>query len=142
VVPVPVEAHPGAADAGGVSPEVDRPSVIIVEDEQTVRSFLRDQLVGAGYDVHAYQDGPHAETGTALLTSPPGLLIADFVLPGSTGLDVADNLRRRWPALKVLFMSAYAATAPERRGHAEVCFLTKPFNATTLTATVREMLAR
>jgi CheY-like chemotaxis protein len=135
-----VEPSTTPSDTGLPSSWADRGCVVIVEDEQTLRSFLRDQLATAGYTVHAYPDGPHAETGTALLTSPPGLLIVDFVLPGSTGLDVADSFRRRWPALKILFLSAYSATASEQQGYGDISFLTKPFDGRTLSRAVREAL--
>ena len=81
-----------------------------------------------------------AQTGTDSLNVVPALLITDFVLADAAGLSVADGFRRRWPELKVLFLSGFAATAHQRQGRADVHFLPKPFDAGTLQRTVATIL--
>ncbi|HVY39183.1 MAG TPA: PAS domain-containing protein [Polyangia bacterium] len=132
-VPGLLQALPKVATAA-------RPEVLIIEDERTLRGFVRDQLLACGYQVHAYPDGPTAETCADSLELVPSLLITDFVLAEEAGLSVADGFRRRWPDLKVLFLSGFAATVHQRQGRADVHFLPKPFDAGTLQRTVATIL--
>ncbi|MFL5305536.1 MAG: PAS domain-containing protein [Polyangia bacterium] len=133
LIPSAVPVRPSVAAVAG-------PEVLIIEDEQILRGFVRDQLVSCGYQVHAYPDGSTAQTGTDSLKLVPALLITDFVLAEAAGLSVADRFRRRWPDLKVLFLSGFAATAHQRQGRADVHFLPKPFDAGTLQRTVASIL--
>ncbi len=143
---------PTAAAATGATPAAVRPlkaagltgpDVIIIEDEHTLRGFVRDQLASCGYRVHAYPDGAAAlaGVGNGSRGQVPALLITDFVLADTSGLSVADQFRSRWPDLKVLFLSGFAATAHQRQGRADVHFLPKPFDAETLQRTVATILA-
>jgi len=116
--------------------------VLVVEDQQPVRSFVRDRLTELGYEVYTCPDGCSVEKAAAALPASPDLLITDFVLAGSSGPEVADRLRRRWPALKILFLSGMSADAvrgsQQRRPGIRV--LPTPFEASALTEAVRGLL--
>ena len=114
--------------------------VLVVEDEVSARDALRDVLVSLGYRVTAVGNG---EEAAALSDDPPfELLLTDVMLPGSLGPQVADELTRRWPALRVILMSGYANDESVRRGvtAGRVRFLQKPFDIGALTAEVRAAL--
>jgi PAS domain S-box-containing protein len=130
------------ADAApGRAPPTGRERIVLVEDQRSVRAFVRDLLEGLGYEVATHADGESALGAAESAPAPPDLLIADIVLPGASGLEVADRLRRRWPGLPVLLVSGFADDALPRGAVAEgVHFLPKPFRAEALAARVRAIL--
>jgi CheY-like chemotaxis protein len=136
------EANAGTAQAPAhLNLPTGRERIVLVEDQQAVRAFVRDLLESLGYKVHAYADGGTAEAAAESLGQPPDLLVADVVLPGPSGPEVADALRRRWPSLKVLFVSGFADDGVKRRESLPgVHFLAKPFRAQALAERVREIL--
>jgi PAS domain S-box-containing protein len=135
-----VEAAPGALPAPGTLPG-GRERILVVEDQQAVRGFMRDLLQGLGYEVHAYADGRSAQSAASALKGAPDLLLADVVLPGLSGPEVADALRGRWPGLKVLLVSGISDDgAPWRASRAGAFFLPKPVGASTLARRVRAIL--
>jgi len=70
------------------------------------------------------------------------LLVTDLLMPGIEGGEVAEAVKRRFPAAKVLYLSGYTSDAVVRYGiqHHEVAFLQKPFSATSLASKVQEVL--
>jgi PAS domain S-box-containing protein len=116
-------------------------TILVVEDQIPVRGVIDRILTRAGYRV-VPASSPQ-EALTASWPEPPDLLLSDLVMPGMNGIEVATAARRRWPGLRVLFMSGYQAeTAPEGAvpGFAHGV-LAKPFTADSLTDRVREVLA-
>src|ERR1019366_2749104 len=71
------------------------------------------------------------------------LVVTDVVMPGISGKALAEQLRARWPEIKVLFMSGYPNEVILRHGlmNGEVNYLQKPFTASELAAKVREVMA-
>ncbi len=106
--------------------------VLLVEDEDGARAGLAELLGILRYTVTAVGSG---EEAGALPVEPAfEVLLTDFMLPGASGLDVARDLALRWPELRVVIMSGYAADAVSRGELASgsVRFLQKPFDMTTL----------
>ena len=117
-------------------------TVLIVEDEIAIRQLVAEVLGDAGYRVLEAPTGP---AGVALLRSDDriDLLITDVGLPGGlNGRQVADAGRAVRPALKILFVTGYAANAAVGAGHLDdgMEILTKPFNIAELEKRVRGML--
>jgi DNA-binding NtrC family response regulator len=109
-----------------------------------VRAFLEMALTRAGHRVIAARSGPDALDVGRRSREPIDLLIADVVMPGLSGPEVAERLRAHHPEMHVLFLSGYTSHAalPERMTAEPNAFLQKPFTAETLLAKVRERLAR
>jgi hypothetical protein len=114
--------------------------ILLVEDEPDVRALTWDLLELEGYEVTAVADAERALEAAA--ASPPDLLLTDVVMPGMNGIDLAAELARRMPGLRVLFVSGYAEDAPERRGQVidAAHLLSKPASAPVLISRVRRAL--
>ena len=118
-----------------------RPSVMVVDDEPSVRQIVRRILEPAGYQVTEAQDGNEACAAMAG-TRPLDLLISDFMMPELTGAEVARRFRIQQPDLKVLFVTGFADGLFDERqalwdGEA---FLEKPFNRQGLLEAVSLLL--
>jgi two-component system, cell cycle sensor histidine kinase and response regulator CckA len=119
-------------------------TILLAEDEQGVRAFLEMALTRAGHRVIATPSGTEAVAIAERSDDPIDLLIADVVMPGLSGPDVADKLKQRHPEMQNLFLSGYSshASLPERVTADPGAFLQKPFTVEALLAKVRERLAR
>gem|GEM_PF-1976562 len=117
-------------------------SILLVEDDETVRDTVIDMLHSIGYHVLNGEDGReplHAVTEDDNVD----LLLTDVVLPGGrTGISVADEVRRRLPDVKVLLMSGYSDIKnPEISSRiGEFPRLAKPFNRDELANTIEKIL--
>ena len=116
-------------------------TILVVEDEEAVRSLIRSALSLCGYVVHEARDGPEALEVQAAIAGPIHLIICDMVMPMMNGPEVVRRLGSPRPEAKVLFMSGYAEKALLRRGLSQTsAFLHKPFGMETLAWKVREVL--
>ena len=119
-------------------------TVLVVDDEATIRHLVDEVLDELGYTVIGAADGA---AGLKVLQSGSriDLLITDVGLPnGMNGRQVADAARALRPGLKVLFITGYAENAAVGNGHLEpgMELLTKPFSLDDLTRKVRSMLGQ
>ena len=104
--------------------------VLIADDEPHVRELLRDFLTREGYEVATVATG--AEALDAVPTLRPDVVLVDMLMPGLSGKDVLDALRRAGTTVPVILISGHHATAHE--GFFEV--LRKPFNLRTMATVV------
>jgi signal transduction histidine kinase/CheY-like chemotaxis protein len=119
-------------------------TVLLVDDDATVRMLLAEVLTESGYKLLEAGDGASAmkHLGTDLRID---MMVTDVGLPGGmNGRQVADAARTMRPDLKVLFITGYAENAAITSGHLEagMQILAKPFAMSTLANKVREMLER
>jgi signal transduction histidine kinase len=117
-------------------------TVLVVEDEADVRSYLVETLRDLGYRVHEAPDGNAA---LALFDSGPfqvDLLLTDIVMPGINGRQLADELQQRQRGLRVLFMTGYSRNAIVHQGRLDpgVSLLQKPITQVILAAKIRDIL--
>jgi CheY-like chemotaxis protein len=117
-------------------------TVLVVDDESTVRMLIAEVLVESRYTVLEAKDGPSA---LRILESNRriDLLITDVGLPGGlNGRQVADAARVGRPELKILFITGYAENAAVANGHLEAGMeiLAKPFAMSSLGNKVRNMI--
>jgi two-component system, cell cycle sensor histidine kinase and response regulator CckA len=119
-----------------------RGSVMLVEDEGSVRVPVAEVLRKAGYTVLDAESGPMALQMAELEDGPIDLLVTDVVMPGMSGKELADRLAIRRPGLKVLFVSGQTENAIVDQGIVQegVELLPKPFTTQALLAKVDEVL--
>ncbi len=131
--PVPGR-HPGpsrrAPAAGG--------TVMVVEDETSVREMTTTVLRRAGYEVHAVADGAEAIRRLEELEAPIDVLITDVVMAGMSGIELAELVLDRYPRAGVVMLSGYTAETLdlERVVGRGGIFLTKPVPSEELLAAV------
>jgi two-component system cell cycle sensor histidine kinase/response regulator CckA len=138
------------ADAVGQAPPVSRrevtgtETVLVVEDQPSLRDLVKRILQQRGYAVLEASDGDHALRVASTITSPIHLVISDVVMPGMSARAMTDQLRNSWPELRVLFMSGYHNDDEilESLASSTVDFLQKPFLPYDLAEKVREVLER
>jgi two-component system cell cycle sensor histidine kinase/response regulator CckA len=125
------EAIPGGAE-----------TVLLVEDAGPLREVARRFLRQGGYTVLEAKDGADALTTVLEHTSPIHLLLTDVVLPGLSGPQLAQELRKAHPRLPVLYMSGYTDEALGRHGVLEegIALLEKPFTCGALMRKLRALL--
>jgi two-component system cell cycle sensor histidine kinase/response regulator CckA len=113
-------------------------TLLLCEDEGAVRALLELVLRGAGYTVLAAATSSEALALAERHRGEIAALVTDIVMPGMSGLELADRLQ----PLKALFISGYSAEAAERAGGLPPgsAFLEKPFDHRALLAEVRELL--
>ncbi len=115
--------------------------VLVVEDEERVRSLSVASLRDLGYTVLHASSGPAA---LKVLEANPGvaLLFTDVVMPEMTGKVLADEARTRYPALKVLYTTGYTQNAIVHNGvlDADARLLLKPYSLNDLAKKVRAVL--
>jgi len=135
-----------AGEAAARPPDIPRAeqgeTVLIVDDEPTVRMLVTEVLSDLGYVALEASDGP---AGLQILNSEVriDLVITDVGLPGGmNGRQMADAARTVRPGLKVLFITGYAENAVVGHGHLEagMHILTKPFAIEALASRIRDLV--
>lgn len=136
----PGPAASAGSDATGEGEEASR-MILLVEDEDTVRKVIERLLVKLGYGVVAASDAEEAIDLFEELDDVVDLVLTDVVMPGLTGVEMAQVLKRRRPDMKFLFTSGY--TSKELGSNPQAPpepFLPKPFSMEELSRSVREAL--
>ncbi len=146
-----VRAYIPALPQPASAPPVERPevasttrgaTVLVVDDEPTLRSVIRRSLVREGFSVLMAEDGAHALELARSHAGPIALLISDVVMPGVSGPELARRLRVDRPRLGVLLISGYTfeESMPVTEGARSTAYLSKPFDTRTLSAKVHALL--
>lgn len=124
----------GAAELAAVPPQ----RILLVEDDPEVAAMLADHLRAGGHRIVETRSAIHA---TRILEGDAGfgLLVTDFAMPERTGIELAQEVAQRWPALPILLITGFA----EVEGNLpELTVLSKPFTADQLNAALARALAR
>jgi two-component system cell cycle sensor histidine kinase/response regulator CckA len=132
----PVEPPPSAKDMTGHG------TILLVEDEDAVRSFATRALESRGYTVLSAGSGVEALTLIDAEAGGIDLVVSDVVMPEMDGPTLLKELRRRKPDIKIIFVSGYAEEAFKKNLEAdeEFVFLPKPFALKDLVQAVKETL--
>jgi signal transduction histidine kinase/CheY-like chemotaxis protein len=133
VEPVAKSAVDGPAPRG-------RETVLVVEDDDMVRTLATELLGRLGYRVLAAHGGHRALEVEASYEDEIHLLVTDVVLPRMNGKEVATRLGERRPGLKVLYVSGYAPDLVDHAARERVNFLAKPLTLDSLARKVRAVL--
>jgi PAS domain S-box-containing protein len=135
------------AELGQVPPDAPQGSetLLLVEDDEIVRTYLKRLLEARGYRVLAAEHQAGALSLAVGASGPIHLVITDVLMPGGTGPEMVRALDQIRPGIPVLYMSGYADEAtfkqpgPQAR---DSHFLQKPFTAADLMSRIRQILIR
>ena len=129
---------------------VDRPrlarggheTIVVVEDEQTVRTLIGRILGSHGYRVFPFSGGSAALEWMRTSNEAIDLLLTDVIMPGMNGRELAEQVAKLRPATRILYASGYTANVIVQHGVLKpgVNFLAKPFSAEELRSKVRETI--
>lgn len=117
-------------------------TVLVVEDETTVRSLVMDILEAEGYKVLSAEDAEQALILAKSYDGPIHLVVTDVVMPSMSGSELAAELLHLRPDTRIIFISGYSDTEIVRRTQsgAPANFVSKPFTPEELQRKVREVL--
>jgi two-component system cell cycle sensor histidine kinase/response regulator CckA len=117
-------------------------TVLLVEDEESVRQLVRETLEAKGYKVLEANHGAAALQIASDYHGPIDMLITDVVMPGMSGRELSEQLSASDPDIKILYLSGYTEDAVVHQGVLEpgTSFLQKPFTLQALARKVREVL--
>ncbi len=135
----------GAPEVRHAAPARDvrgKETILLVEDAAPVRNLAQRVLEGYGYTVLEAGTLAEAEAISRDRAAPIALLLTDVVLPGGTGRDLADQVCKARPGVRVLYMSGYTDDTIVNHGVLEegVAYLQKPFTPEALARKVRDVL--
>ena len=136
-------------DSADPLPRIDEPrtvaakTLLLVEDDDQVRRFMLEALEAQGYEVLPAKNGRDALDVLRVHGTTIDVLVTDVVMPEISGPELAGELARKHPGLRVLYVSGYTGVAGLRCAWIgpETPFLRKPFDAEHLTRRVDEVLA-
>jgi PAS domain S-box-containing protein len=131
--PAPQPAAASPSQVGG------RETILLVEDDDSVRRIVEKILTRDGYTALVAKNGQDALALAATALDRIDLLVTDIVMPGMRGTDLVSGLRKRRPSLKVLLMSGYGSEVAGGAA-ASLPLLRKPFEAVELQRAVRQVL--
>jgi PAS domain S-box-containing protein len=138
------EGMPEDTNAGsnGTERGISHATILVVEDDASVRRVAQRALELAGYTVHTASNGREALTALGGLGDTVDLVISDFVMPELGGRELARQVAEQWPALPILFMSGYAADPGVQQEifAPGTLYIEKPFTPSALATRVGEIL--
>ena len=113
-------------------------NILVIDDDDGVRTFVVESLESLGYSVRAAPNGP---AGLALIkTEIPDLLLVDFAMPGMTGVDVIKAVQKIKPALPTILATGYAETDTIDQVAGPIRVLRKPFQIDQLADVIQDLL--
>lgn len=122
----------------------DNPTILVVEDEAAIREMLNYSLGRAGFDVHEAADARQAQD--MINNQVPDLVLLDWMLPGISGVDLAQKLRlsTRTRDLPIIMLTARGEEENKIKGLEAGAddYVTKPFSTQELIARIRAVLRR
>ncbi|HEY5995469.1 MAG TPA: PAS domain-containing protein, partial [Candidatus Deferrimicrobiaceae bacterium] len=133
----PIEAAPAVEE-----PPAGDGTILVVEDEESVRRLVRETLERAGYRVLVAADG---EEGLDVSSRFPGeipIVLSDIVMPRMGGFEMVDRLESVRPGIRVVLMSGYSAESVTHQGSMGKgrLYIQKPFRPDALIRTIREAM--
>ena len=141
-LPRVTDAADETATVASVSSPRGKETILLAEDEESVREIVSTFLESKGYQVLVATDGVSAVQVAKSHNSEIDLLLTDVIMPKKGGRELAEDLRKILPELKVLFISGYTGDFVVRNAILEsgAAFVQKPFSMQSLAMKIREVL--
>jgi PAS domain S-box-containing protein len=127
------------AEEGEHGPDVKSASVLVIDDDPDVRTFVAEALAEEGFQVRDCGDGRKGLEEFA--SDRPDLVVLDFVMPAMSGAEVASRMLAEAPDQKILFVSGYSETEAIKSVAPGSPLLSKPFRSDALCRAVRNALS-
>jgi DNA-binding response OmpR family regulator len=117
-------------------------TVLLVEDEDSVRRLMHKFLEREGYQLLEARNAEEAQDLAEVYENPIDVMVTDMVMPGMTGPELAERLAPLRPDMQVLFVSGYRYDIPEHQGLriSDLNLLPKPFAQSEFVRRVRLLL--
>lgn len=117
-------------------------TIVVVEDDKSVREIVVQILTRKGYTVHAFESAQSALEQIQSMKGDIHLLISDIVMPVMDGLSLSRKIRKLFPKIRILLMSGYSEEIIAKKGAVmdDINFISKPFTPRDFTVKVRKIL--
>lgn len=144
VVYLPLQRAPQSlpdASQAPVETAVGKETILLVEDNESMRASLAEALTLLGYDILEATDGHHALSLLATQVSAVSLVLTDLIMPGMGGLELMEAIQQQYPALKLLMMTGYTDQQEALSNlPGTTRLLQKPFTINDLAESIRHIL--
>ncbi len=119
----------------------DKSRILVVDDEETLRSVLSSELVGAGYEVNTAGSGEEAIA--TVQKNKYDLILLDIKMGNVDGFEVLKFVKKGFPAVKVIMLTGFAdlKNAIESKKHGAEDFVSKPYDLVDLLTTIERVLS-
>ena len=119
----------------------EKSRILVVDDEEALRSVLSSELASGGYDVVAAADGDEAIT--SIQNKKFDLVLLDIKMPKVDGFEVLKFIKKSHPTVKVIMLTGFAdlKNAIESKKHGAEDFVSKPYDLVDLLTTIERVLS-
>jgi len=119
----------------------EKSNILVVDDEEALRTVLSSELRNAGYEVNTASDGDEAIS--AVQTKKFDLVLLDIKMPKVDGFEVLKFIKQNLPSIKVIMLTGFAdlKNAIESKKHGAEDFVSKPYDLVDLLTTIERVLS-
>ncbi|HZY10434.1 MAG TPA: response regulator [Bacteroidota bacterium] len=119
----------------------DKSRILVVDDEEALRTVLSSELTGAGYEVSSAADGDEAIS--IVQNKKFDLILLDIKMPKVDGFEVLKFVKPKYPAIKIIMLTGFAdlKNAIESKKHGAEDFVSKPYDLVDLLTTIERVLS-
>ena len=120
----------------------DRKRILVVEDDEEMRSLLKDFIEAEGFEADSVSNG--SEAFRKLVREPFDLVITDIRMPGLTGLDILPGIKKLQPEAPVIVITAFGSEEIQRKAFEKGAnaYLEKPIHFQKLTTLIHDMFSK
>lgn len=120
----------------------DKKRILVVEDDEEMRSLLKDFIVEEGFETDSVSNG--SEAFRKLVKEPFDLIITDVRMPGLTGLDILPGMRKLQPGAAIIVITAFGSEEVQRKAfeRGATAYLEKPIQFPKLRTLIHDMFSK
>lgn len=119
----------------------DKSRILVVDDEEALRTVLSSELAGVGYDIESAADGDEAIS--LVQAKKFDLVLLDIKMPKVDGFEVLKFIKKSYPSVRVIMLTGFAdlKNAIESKKHGAEDFVSKPYDLVDLLTTIERVLS-